>query len=99
MVLKKISINYNFKIIIPNGTPSYVSDSIGLLGLEPFYFNSSEYLKISNLYHINYLAISGFSHPAIKELVTDLKKSASFLSSSNMMASLIPLALISGCKS
>lgn len=74
MVLKKISINYNFKIIIPNGTPSYVSDSIGLLGLEPFYFNSSEYLKISNLYHINYLAISGFSHPAIKELVTDLKK-------------------------
>lgn len=73
MILKKLSTNYNFKIIIPDETPSYVSDSLTSLGLTFFYFKSSEYLKISNLYHINYLAISGFSHPAINELTADLK--------------------------
>jgi hypothetical protein len=74
MILKKLSGNYTFKIIIPDGTPSYINDSLSSLGLVPFFFKSSEYLKISNLFHINYLAISGFSHPAINELIFNLKK-------------------------
>lgn len=74
IILKRLKTNYNFNIIIPDDTSSYVKDSLIALGLIPFYFNATEYLKISNLYHINYLANSGFSHPAINELVTDLKK-------------------------
>jgi capsular polysaccharide biosynthesis protein len=74
MAIKKTRGEKKFKIIVPSETPSYVKDSIVKLGFIPYFFNDNEYLKILNLYHINYLSISGYAHPIINELVVELKK-------------------------
>jgi hypothetical protein len=81
MMLKKLKTIKNLKIIITEESPNYVLESLIILGFEPFFFKNSEYLKIPNLYHISYLAISGFSHPVINKLVIDLKKN--YLPSNN----------------
>lgn len=60
------------KVLLPSTVPRYITDSVALYGFAIEYILPDQYILAEKLWHVDYLAASGFASPYLYETVETL---------------------------